>query len=56
MGSLMFQNPINLATQVEASFGRQELDSLIEQSLPDDVRMTMIPEDLNGDDHIYVEL
>ena len=36
-GSLMFQNPINLATQVEASFGRHELDSLIEQSLPDDV-------------------
>ena len=35
--SLMFQNPINLATQVEASFGRHELDSLIEQSLPDDV-------------------
>ena len=37
MGSLMFQNPINLATQVEASFGRHELDSLIEQSLPDDM-------------------
>jgi NAD-dependent SIR2 family protein deacetylase len=37
VGSLMFQNPINLATQVEASFGRHELDSLIEQSLPDDV-------------------
>ena len=36
-GSLMFQNPINLATQVEASFGRHELDNLIEQSLPDDV-------------------
>lgn len=36
-GSLMFQNPINLATQVEASFGRHELDSLIEQSLPDDM-------------------
>ena len=35
--SLMFQNPINLATQVEASFGRHELDSVIEQSLPDDV-------------------
>lgn len=37
VGCLMFQNPINLATQVEASFGRHELDSLIEQSLPDDV-------------------
>ena len=36
-GSLMFQNPISLATQVEASFGRHELDNLIEQSLPDDL-------------------
>ena len=36
-GSLMYQSPINLATQVEASFGRHELDNLIEQSLPDDV-------------------
>ena len=34
---LRFQNPINLATQVEASFGRHELDDLIQQSLPDDV-------------------
>lgn len=34
---LRFQNPINLATQVEASFGRHELDDMIQQSLPDDV-------------------
>lgn len=34
---LWFQNPINLATQVEASFGRHELDEMIQQSLPDDV-------------------
>lgn len=36
-GDLLFLNPINLATQVEASFGRHELDNMIQQSLPDDV-------------------
>lgn len=36
-GDLLFLNSINLATQVEASFGRHELDNMIQQSLPDDV-------------------
>jgi len=44
--SLMFQNPINLATQVEASFGRHELDNMIQQSLPDDV---IVPSQLHVD-------
>ena len=43
---LRFQNPINLATQVEASFGRHELDNLIQQSLPDDV---IVPSRLHVD-------
>ena len=33
----MFLSPIHLASEVEASFGRNELDNLIIQSLPDDV-------------------
>jgi len=33
---LEFKTPIRLASQVEASFGRNELDKLIAQSLPDD--------------------
>lgn len=33
---LEFKTPIRLASQVEASFGRNELDRLIAQSLPDD--------------------
>lgn len=45
-GSLMFQNPISLATQVEASFGRHELDDLIQQSLPDD---EIVPSQLHID-------
>lgn len=32
----MFLSPIHLASEVEASFGRNELDNLIIQSLPDD--------------------
>lgn len=32
----MFLSPIHLASQVESSFGRNELDTLIYQSLPDD--------------------
>lgn len=32
----MFLSPIHLASQVESSFGRNELDTLIFQSLPDD--------------------
>ena len=43
---LLFQNPINLATQVEASFGRHELDNMIQQSLPDDV---IVPSQLHVD-------
>ena len=43
---LRFQNPINLATQVEASFGRHELDNMIQQSLPDDV---IIPSKIHVD-------
>lgn len=43
---LFFQNPINLATQVEASFGRHELDNMIQQSLPDDV---IVPSQLHVD-------
>ena len=35
----MFLSPIRLASEVEASFGRFELDNLILQSLPDDVVM-----------------
>ena len=34
---VMFLSPIHLASEVEASFGRNELDNLIMQSLPDDV-------------------
>ena len=45
-GDLLFQNPINLATQVEASFGRHELDNMIQQSLPDDV---IVPSQLHVD-------
>ena len=45
-GSLAFQNPINLATQVEASFGRHELDNMIQQSLPDDA---IVPSQLHVD-------
>lgn len=33
----MFLSPIHLASEVEAAFGRNELDNLIIQSLPDDV-------------------
>lgn len=33
----MFLSPIHLASEVEASFGRNELDNLIQQSLPDEV-------------------
>ena len=33
----MFLSPIHLASEVEASFGRNELDNLIIQSLPDDI-------------------
>lgn len=33
---LEFKTPIRLASQVEASFGRNELDNLILRSLPDD--------------------
>ena len=33
----MFLSPIHLAAEVEASFGRYELDNLIMQSLPDEV-------------------
>lgn len=44
--SLMFQNPIGLASQVEASFGRHELDDLIQQSLPDDI---IVPSQLHVD-------
>jgi len=44
--NLFFQNPINLATQVEASFGRHELDNMIQQSLPDDV---IVPSQLHVD-------
>lgn len=44
--SLLFQNPINLATQVEASFGRHELDNMIQQSLPDDA---IVPSQLHVD-------
>lgn len=43
---LLFQNPINLATQVEASFGRHELDNMIQQSLPDDA---IVPSQLHVD-------
>ena len=43
---LMFQNPISLATQVEACFGRNELDNLIEQSLPNDM---IVPSKLHVD-------
>ena len=32
----MFLNPIHLASEVESSFGRNELDNLIYRSLPDD--------------------
>ena len=32
---LTFNDPISLASQVEACFGRNELDNLIQQSLPD---------------------
>lgn len=46
LDSLKFQNPINLATQVEASFGRHELDNMIQQSLPDDV---IVPSQLHVD-------
>lgn len=35
----MFLSPIRLASEVEASFGRFELDNLILQSLPDEVVM-----------------
>ena len=45
-GDLLFQNPINLATQVEASFGRHELDNMIQESLPDDV---IVPSQLHVD-------
>lgn len=45
-GDLLFQNPISLATQVEASFGRHELDNMIQQSLPDDV---IVPSQLHVD-------
>lgn len=44
--SIFFQNPINLATQVEACFGRHELDNMIQQSLPDDA---IIPSQLHVD-------
>ena len=43
---LRFQNPINLATQVEASFGRHELDDMIQRSLPDDI---IVPSRLHVD-------
>lgn len=46
LGNLLFQNPINLATQVEASFGRHELDNMIQQSLPDDA---IVPSQLHVD-------
>lgn len=43
---LEFRTPIRLASQVEASFGRNELDKLILRSLPDDA---IAPGDLHRD-------
>lgn len=43
---LEFKTPIRLASQVEASFGRNELDKLILRSLPDDA---IAPGDLHRD-------
>ena len=41
----MFLSPIHLASEIEASFGRYELDNLIMQSLPDEV---VIPSKLHS--------